>query len=204
MPRKRKGASSVRELAAASAEYNPRVITKRELDGLRSSYDTFGDLSGVVLNVRSNTIVSGHQRIKTLKGKKSRIEKHDHSDEYGTVAVGWIAYKSKDGNKISKIPYREVDWSDNKMEKAANIAANAHGGQFDNDKLGALLEELEDCTFDIELTGLDPLTLRSMRSSVDSDEDDDISEKPRKSGVKEFDEGSFELEHECPRCKYRW
>lgn len=197
-----KGASTVKDLAKASADYNPRTITERELNGLKHSYDTFGDLSGIVLNIRTGTLVSGHQRIKTLKGKKSRIEKHPHTDSYGTVATGWVEYKSANADHISKIPYREVDWSDGKMEKAANIAANAHGGQFDKDKLGALLEELEDATFDIELTGLDPLTLRSLRTA--KSEGDSVDREEKHESFKEYDENSFELDNCCPRCKYKW
>lgn len=52
-----------------------------------------------------------------------------------------------------KYQYREVDW-DETREKTANIAANAHGGDWDDDKLDNILNELGNIEdFDIELTG---------------------------------------------------
>ena len=202
---------TVKALAESSAEYNPRVISARQLKGLQTSYETFGDLSGIVLNRATDTIVSGHQRLKTLKGKKTRVVTEDHKDKYGTVEVGHIEVL-EDGT-LTKIPFRVVNWSDDKAEKAANIAANAHGGDFDNNKLGKLLEELEPTeAFEIEQLGLDPLTIRSLGGGASAAEEPKTSKKDKPvegeqdddDSFGEYDENSFEFEHQCPRCSFKW
>lgn len=203
---------TVKALAQASADYNPRIISDKRLKSLRTSYETFGDLSGIVLNRKTNTLVGGHQRIKTLKGKKSRVITEPHKDEFGTVEVGYVEVVEKNGT-LSRIPFRVVEWSDKKAEKAANIAANAHGGDFDTNKLAKLLEEIEPKEeFEIEQLGLDPLTIRqlaplqsakpskqSTKDSSDDEYDGDVSDT-----FKEYGEESFEFEHECPRCKFKF
>lgn len=41
------------------AGYNPRKITKAQLERLKKSLDEFGDLSGIVFNVRTQTTLAG-------------------------------------------------------------------------------------------------------------------------------------------------
>lgn len=45
------------------AKYNPRTITKERLHKLGDSMAEFGDLSGVVFNIKTKTLVSGHQSL---------------------------------------------------------------------------------------------------------------------------------------------
>ena len=49
------------------APYNPRSITDEASTGLRASMQRFGDISGIVWNRRSGTLVCGHQRVKQLR-----------------------------------------------------------------------------------------------------------------------------------------
>jgi len=49
------------------APWNPRRITAEALAGLRASIETFGDLSGIVVNDTTGHIVCGHQRRQVLK-----------------------------------------------------------------------------------------------------------------------------------------
>lgn len=202
------GKITVSKLLDASADYNPRVITERELRGLGTSYDTYGDLSGIVLNVATNTLVSGHQRLKTIGDRKSTIVKQKHKDKVGTVALGYIEVKSDLG--VIKIPYREVNWSDRKAEAAANIAANAGGGQFDNCKLGSLLEELDtQDEFLVETLGLDPLTIRQLTSpkAEAAASSSSSSSKGKKDGAfSEYDADDMDakLDHKCPRCGFKF
>ena len=58
---------------AKPAKYNPRKITEDRLEKLKKSIESFGDLSGVVINNRTGSIVAGHQRIKTLGDKKTCV-----------------------------------------------------------------------------------------------------------------------------------
>lgn len=133
------------------AKYNPRQISADQMKALNKSIEEFGDLSGIVVNTKSNTIIAGHQRITTMQGKKTKVVTKEFKDNFGTVAVGHIEVTSSSGSTFN-VPLRLVSWS-SRQEKLANIAANNHGGEFDNQKLGKLLAELDNDKFDIELTG---------------------------------------------------
>lgn len=47
------------------AEYNPRTITDDELEGLKQSLLTFGQVENLVVN-KDGTLISGHQRYKAM------------------------------------------------------------------------------------------------------------------------------------------
>lgn len=47
------------------AEYNPRTITDEELEGLKHSLLTFGQVENLVIN-KDGTLISGHQRYKAM------------------------------------------------------------------------------------------------------------------------------------------
>lgn len=213
-----KGAISLKDLKDVKqlkgASYNPRIITDRRLKDLEKSLGAFGDLSGVVFNnnVNSGVMISGHQRISSIKGWKTRIEVQQTSDDHGTVGLGFIHATSPKGKKIS-IPLRVVDWSDKKAEFAANIAANAHGGEFDNKKLAKLVEKLDMSKMPSALIGLDPLHIRGLQQKLIKD--GVPSEKAgRTTGTMngasgQFNEATVEdvgsgMQHKCPRCNFSW
>lgn len=136
------------------APYNPRRISHDQLERLGKSMKEFGDLSGIVVNVRTGLIVSGHQRRKRLE-PDWEIKKEPFIDKTGTVAMGHIV------TPWGLWTYREVDWSENK-EKMANIAANKHGGVFDEDKIAEELVALDDGQNDMDLTGFDADELKEV------------------------------------------
>ena len=136
------------------AEYNPRKITQTQLDILGMAMQKFGDLGGIVKNVTTGNLVGGHQRVKHFDPSWT-ISKQPLKDKTGTVAVGWI--ETPDGPWA----YREVQW-DEQTEKAANLAANKHGGEFDVGKLKELLLEIDTGDLDIKLTGFDENELKKM------------------------------------------
>lgn len=198
------------------ASYNPRVITEAELKRLKRSMEEFGDLSGVVFNVASKVLISGHQRLKTTKGKKTRLVREKTSDGRGTVAVGRIEVKEADGN-VTIIPYREVNWNDRITEMAANIAANAHGGDFDQIKLGGLLTKISQNQFDIELTGVHEFEFQKalIRHSKQTSsggklkpgdvEIEDDKSSGKKAGFDTFSPKDIaETKCKCPRCGFRF
>ena len=134
-------------------ERNPRTISEKARAGLKKSYLEFGDLSGIVFNIRNKRLVSGHQRTSILP-QDSTIEierRYEQPTRTGTVAEGSIII---DGERYK---YREVDW-DETRHAAANIAANSESisGEY-TDELVKLLDELkieapdisEDLNFDI-------------------------------------------------------
>jgi hypothetical protein len=188
-----------------SADYNPRYISDTRLKKLKKSIEAFGDLSGVVFNKKTKRLISGHQRLKTLIGVKTFVKTMPHTDEHGTVEIGHVMAHTSNG--LIKIPLRIVDWSEEKVEKAANIAANSHGGEFDKEKLRSVLNSLETKTFDIELLGLDPLTISSLiipQADVSGTGRTGTAKDGGEEEFKEYDENSFELSHCCPRCNYKF
>lgn len=110
------------------AIYNPRkdlTINDPEYKKIKRSIETFGYVDPIIVNERTGVIVGGHQRLKVLKD----------------------------------LGYEEIEVSvvnlDEKQEKALNVALNKIEGDWDNVKLKDLLEELDDGSFDVELTGFD-------------------------------------------------
>lgn len=110
---------------------NPRTISKHDGTALAKSMEEFGDLSGIVFNVRTSQLVGGHQRISVLKelmgGGNSQVQitqRFTAPTADGTVGIGYVIHKKK------SYAYREVDWP-YEREMAANIAANRIQGEFD-------------------------------------------------------------------------
>jgi hypothetical protein len=156
------------------AGYNPRKISKEKLAALKKSLEEFGDLSGIVYNTRTQTLIGGHQRIKNLDPAWKIVTK-PQTDPTGTTAAGYIE------TPHGRLTYREVDWPESK-EKQANIAANKHGGEFDDELLKNLVEEikLEDPAMDIALIGFDDKELTLLTDKIDTEEnheDDFVPDK---------------------------
>lgn len=144
------------------AEYNPRTISEAQLKALAAALKEFGDLSGIILNQRTGNLIGGHQRIKTLDKswpiklvRSSKWAEGETLDKCGTIASGAIE------TPFGDLAYRLVDWPEQK-EKAANLAANKHGGDWDLPKLKELLVELDTGAFDLSLTGFDPKELQAL------------------------------------------
>ncbi len=139
------------------AEYNPRLITDEKLNMLKESIEEFGDLSGVVFNRLTGNLVGGHQRLKCMSAD-SKIHKKDLKEKTktGTVAEGSILVNGETWK------YREVEW-DLRREKKANLAANKHGGDWDEIKLKEVMNELaKEGVNDLEITGFDKLEIESL------------------------------------------
>lgn len=119
---------------------NPRKISKTQKRALMQALEEFGDLGGIVYNVQLDKLVSGHQRSDVLEGDITYTERLDPPDRTGTVAWGFITIGG------TRFTYREVSWNERK-HRAAMLAANKHGGEWDE---GLLLEHLEG----MELTDL--------------------------------------------------
>lgn len=125
---------------------NPRRMTQTALGSLRKSLAKYGDLSGFVYNRRSKTLISGHQKQKTIPPDSTiKIEqKYDQPTSAFTVADGYVLI---DGERFK---YREVD-ADHTWESEAMIAANKHSGQWDDDLLKVLVADIP--SMNLELAG---------------------------------------------------
>ena len=101
------------------APYNPRKITPKQLDMLGKSMKEFGDLSGIVKNIRTGKLVGGHQRLKHFDPTWI-ITKEPREDETGTVAQGQIE------TPFGSWSYREVDWPEKREMAAEQIGRTAY------------------------------------------------------------------------------
>ena len=111
------------------AVYNPRIDLKPgdvEYEKLKKSITEFGYVESIVWNKRTGMLVSGHQRFKILQAQG-----------------------------IQEVEVSVVDLPVEK-EKALNLALNKIRGEWDEDKLAALLEELNaSVDLDVTLSGFD-------------------------------------------------
>ena len=111
------------------AAYNPRLDLKPgdpDYEKLKKSINTFGYVEPLVWNSLTGNLVGGHQRFKILL-------------EQG----------------VKEVEVSVVDL-DPQKEKALNLALNKIRGDWDDEKLGALLDELsKGLDFDVTLTGFD-------------------------------------------------
>jgi DNA modification methylase len=130
------------------APYNPRVDLKPgdpDYEKLKQSMATFGYVEPLVFNQRTKTLISGHQRLKIL------IEQGVKETECSVVDLSL------------------------EEEKALNLALNKIRGEWDEDKLAVLLEELKKIPdFNLNLTGFDSPEISQIldRYSEQKDGDD--------------------------------
>jgi|TARA_R110000824_G_scaffold121963_1_gene278499 DNA modification methylase len=96
-----------------TANYNPRQISRDELNKLVKSIKQFGFVDPALVRREDNMIVGGHQRV------KAALEL-----------------------KLKEIPIVYLDISENDA-KLLNVALNKISGEWDDDKLTTLLSELK-------------------------------------------------------------
>lgn len=129
---------------------NPRKITDHKLKDMKKSYQKYGPLHGFVFNTRLDQLVGGHQTSKLLPkdAEITILKTYETPTAKRTVASGYVEV---DGERF---PYREVD-ADEKWHRGATIAANKHGGQWEEDILKEDLTWLEEEGEDLETVGYD-------------------------------------------------
>ena len=152
-----------------NSQTNPRKITKQRLESLRASMEQFGDLSGIIYNRVTDTLIGGHQRITTLpKGAEVEIaQRYDEPTDVGTVALGWVSL----GNE--RFSYREVEW-DEKKHELAMIRANVQAGEWDYQQLSETIDFLSQFDdVDLGWTGFDTSELEDIISGEGWNTDDD-------------------------------
>lgn len=144
------------------APYNPRVDLKpgdNEYEKLKRSIHEFGYVEPLVWNERTGHLVGGHQRYKVLMEGKPQLLE--------------VSVVNLDENK----------------EKALNLALNKISGDWDQDKLVDLLNELNGEDLDIELTGFD------------ADELMELLEIPADSEFEDAEDDHFNFEEELEEIK---
>jgi hypothetical protein len=115
-------------------------------------------------------MVGGHQRVKILGDAPIEITRRfPKPTPRGTVAEGFVTYNGE------RFVYREVRWNDD-TEKAAMIAANKHGGDWDLPGLSELLMELDGSGYELPLTGFTAKELEGMLTKLTPDTDAQVSQ----------------------------
>lgn len=120
------------------ASYNPRQISNKQYKKLGQSIEEFGLVDPVIVNLKNNNIIGGHQRFDYLY--HNRKNKDFYLLELGDV--GWVLTDT------------DLIIEDEAHEKALNLALNRISGEFKIDELNSILEELAEYEM-TELTGFD-------------------------------------------------
>lgn len=170
------------------ADYNPRTISDDEMTKLENSITEFGFVDPMIINLKNNKLIGGHQRYNALLSLN--MKKGNFAEELNLVELGDIGWV---------FPDMDLKIESEQHEKALNIALNKISGTWDNEKLFTLLEELEYDDIGIELTGFTDEEMEMLEKGVynsDYEEDyfenlEDIYEKPDDWKPKEY---------ECPVC----
>ena len=131
------------------ADYNPRKDLKpgdAEYEKLKRSIKEFGYVEPIIWNKTTGNVVGGHQRLKVLLA--------DGVKEIDCVVVEF----------------------DSEKEKALNIALNKVSGEWDRDKLTALISDLQAEDFDVTITGFDLAEIDELFKDIlqDGVKDDDF------------------------------
>ena len=148
------------------AEYNPRLISDTEYSQLGNSIKEFGLVDPIIINLKNNKIIGGHQRFKVLTEEYTL-----NPQEYETLPllrlgdIGWIF--TNDDLKLNT----------EEEEKALNIALNKISGDWDYPKLNLVIDDLlDDHTFDIDLTGFDMLDMKDLNIDLDKLDNGSLSD----------------------------
>jgi len=127
---------------------NPRKDLKPEdpeYKQIKTSIESFGDLEPIVFNTRTKKIVGGHQRLKVFK-------EQGLADLF-VVEAGAYSWAFAEDDLKELTPEKE---------KAANIALNKIGGDWNFPQLSIWLSELKEADFDISITGFSDEELKKI------------------------------------------
>lgn len=130
------------------AAYNPRVDLKpgdKEYEKLKRSINEFGYVEPMIWNRQTGNVVGGHQRLKVLM-------------DLGQTEIDCVVV--------------DLDLA---REKALNIALNKIQGDWDEDKLAAIMADFDAEAFDVSLTGFDANEVDALLNrfySHEAEEDD--------------------------------
>lgn len=150
------------------AEYNPRLDVRTDkhfYNSLNRSLTKFGQVDPILYWVKDKKIIGGTQRYYTLL--------QEGVDEGWTIILGDIGWWFKDTD-ISLKTEGEV--------KALNIALNKITGEFIDEKLVDLIEQIKTAQVDVTLTGYSDKEISLMlRKHIGGDPGEDkVPEPPKK------------------------
>ena len=141
------------------AHYNPRKIRDEEMRSLKKSMETFGLVDPIIVNLKNNRIIGGHQRYEVLFNE-------DSNQDLNLIKLGNVGWVYVD---------EDLKIEDEAHEKALNLALNRIKGEFDIIKLNPILDELAEFNLD-HLTGFD-IELEDIDYTFLKKDDDDLEEE---------------------------
>ena len=153
------------------SDYNPRKELSegdREFEQLKASIEKFGFIDPIIYNEQTGRIVGGHQRWKVAKS-------------IGMMTVPTV--------KIN-VPEEQ--------EKVLNVGLNKLGGEFDEEKLGELLADIEDMGDELLLTGFEDFEIDALITSVEVNAEDTLSDLDGYLGSDDEDDGDYDPDIDEP------
>ncbi|AZS15349.1 ParB N-terminal domain-containing protein [Paenibacillus lutimineralis] len=158
-----------------AAAYNPRVNLQPgdpEYEKLKQSILSFGYVEPIVWNERTGNMVGGHQRYKIMVNELGHTE----------LVVSVVNL-------------------DDQQERLLNLALNKVSGDWDEEALAALLDELQTAGAELGLTGFDDTEIDRLLADFTEPPEDQLGDFSNKElDVSEFDESQFDCK--CPRCGF--
>ena len=161
------------------APYNPRTISPEDKEKLKNSLNEFGLVDPIVINLRNNHIIGGHQRYDALLDQY--MLDGEFQAELNLIRLGDIGWVFNETSLT-------VD--DDNQEKAMNIALNKISGEWDFTKLEEVFKDLHVNEYDLDLTGFsndelmdlsinftDELNTTLEEEDLEAEEDDYIEEE---------------------------
>lgn len=151
------------------AEYNPRKISNEEFNKLSNSLNEFGLVDPIIINLKNNKIIGGHQRYEVLLD--TYMQNNDFFAELNLLKlgdIGWIFTET------------DLKVKSEDHEKALNLALNKISGEWDTTKLTEILNELEESELNLDLTGFDEIELKDIElyeEDYEKDEFDNLVEE---------------------------
>ena len=170
------------------ADYNPRKISDEDYNRLSNSIMEFGFVDPIIINLKNNRIIGGHQRYNVL------VEEYMQSQEDELLLIklgdiGWV------------FPSDKLNVESESHEKALNIALNKISGQWDNEKLQELIIDLEVDDVDLSLTGFSEYEIDKFKYDADVEFEDIDEDMNRDYDVVDTSEEQ-NVEKDCITCPF--
>lgn len=170
------------------ADYNPRKISDEDYNRLSNSIMEFGFVDPIIINLKNNRIIGGHQRYDVLVDEYMQ----SHEEELLLIKLGDIGWV---------FPSDKLKVESESHEKALNIALNKISGQWDNEKLQELIIDLEVDDVDLSLTGFSEYEIDKFKYDADVEFEDIDEDMNRDYDVVDKSEEQS-VEKDCITCPF--
>ena len=167
------------------AEYNPRTISIDDFELLKENIEHYNLVDPIIINLKNNRIIGGHQRYKVLLEDETSKYKELNLLKLGDI--GWVFNED------------DIKLRNDDDEKILNLSLNNLSGEWDTGKLLDLFDDLNINQYDISLTGFNNNEIVELELSNLDDyiEDNEIRNVELSENIEEmFDERKGALKYE--------